>query len=86
MDQFFALVGALAAGEDLQIGHCRNCRGALLLDPLGASRQLCFACRHDALNELLNARGRLSKRRGDEVPATRAPGEDPSGALQQPGF
>lgn len=86
MDQFFALVEALAAGEDLQIGHCGNCHGALLVDPLGASRRLCLACRQDALNEVINARGRPSKSRDDENPATQAPDEDSLTALQQPLF
>jgi len=48
MDQLIVLVIALAEGEDLMIGHCRNCHGALLLDRLGASRRLCLGCRQAA--------------------------------------
>jgi hypothetical protein len=45
MDQLILLVIALAERQDLEIAHCRNCHGALLVDRLGASRRLCTACR-----------------------------------------
>jgi hypothetical protein len=48
MDQLILLVITLAEGEDLEIGHCVNCHGALLLDRLGVSRRLCLNCKQDA--------------------------------------
>ena len=55
MDQFIRLMIALNEGEDLEIGHCRNCHGALLLDRLGASRRLCLACRQDSVRKRADA-------------------------------
>ena len=55
MDQFIRLMIALNEGEDLEIGHCRNCHGALLLDRLGASRRLCLACRQDSVRQRADA-------------------------------
>jgi hypothetical protein len=60
MDQLIILVIALAEGEDLVIGHCVNCHGALLLDRLGASRRLCFACRQAAGDPSLDAAAQLA--------------------------
>ena len=51
MDRFICLASALTKGEDLQIGHCRNCHGALLVDPLGARRRLCLPCTEDSLDQ-----------------------------------
>ncbi len=51
MDQFIPLVTALAAGEELQLAHCSNCHGALLIDPLGTDRRLCLACEEDSLKK-----------------------------------
>jgi hypothetical protein len=48
MEQFIPLIGALAKAEDLGIGHCSNCHGALLIDPLGNNRRLCVACEQDS--------------------------------------
>lgn len=45
MNQFLLLVAALAEGTDLELGCCSECRGALLVDPLGIKRRLCIACR-----------------------------------------
>jgi hypothetical protein len=50
MDQFILLVITLAEADDLEIGHCTNCHGALLLDRLGHSRRLCPHCRQGSLN------------------------------------
>lgn len=63
MEQFIPLLGALAEGEDLRMGLCSNCRGALLIDPLGANRRLCFACERDSLK---------STRRAPRTPPTTA--------------
>jgi len=57
MAQFIQLVNALAEGKDLAISHCGNCHGALLVDPLGASRRLCPACTRDSLKERPCTRG-----------------------------
>jgi len=48
MNQFLLLVAALAEGTDLELGWCSECRGALLIDPLGIKRRLCIACRDGA--------------------------------------
>jgi hypothetical protein len=55
MDQLIILVIALSEQEDLEIAHCRNCNGALLVDRLGASRRLCLACRQVAGQPSVNA-------------------------------
>jgi hypothetical protein len=61
MDQFITLVTALAEGEDLQLGHCRSCHGALLVDPLGLRRRLCPTCEKDSFRKRGGARGRSRK-------------------------
>jgi hypothetical protein len=48
MDQFITLVQALAEGEELQLGHCLNCHGTLVIDPLGLTRRICPACEGDS--------------------------------------
>jgi hypothetical protein len=48
MDQFIRLVIALTEGQEFEIGHCRYCHGALLLDRMGDSRRVCPACREDS--------------------------------------
>jgi hypothetical protein len=50
MDQLIRLVIALTQGEEFEIGHCRGCHGALLIDRLGGdTRRTCPACREDSL-------------------------------------
>jgi len=49
MDQLIRLVRALTEGEEFEIGHCRSCHGALLLDRLGDRRRVCPACWEDSL-------------------------------------
>jgi hypothetical protein len=56
MDQFIVLVNALAEGDDLALGHCSTCHGALLMDRLGANRRLCVACKQDSLRKSVRAR------------------------------
>ena len=51
MDQFIPLIEALAEGQELQLSHCANCHGALLVDPLGSDRRLCLACEEDSLQK-----------------------------------
>lgn len=82
MEQFIPLIGALAEAEDLRIGHCSNCHGALLVDPLGANRRLCFACEQDSFK---------SARRAPRTAPTSAPAaaslearEDAPGEEQEP--
>jgi hypothetical protein len=48
MDQLIRLVMALTEGEGFEIGHCRNCHGALLFDRLGDHRRVCPVCREDS--------------------------------------
>jgi hypothetical protein len=45
LDQFFLLVMTLAGSEDLAIGHCTHCHGALLFDQLSTNRRLCPTCK-----------------------------------------
>lgn len=47
MDQLIRLVIALTDKREFEIGHCRNCHGALLVDRLGDARRVCPACRDD---------------------------------------
>jgi len=49
MDQFIRLVMLLAAADELEVGHCSACHGALLLDRLGAGGRICSTCREDAM-------------------------------------
>lgn len=49
MDQLIRLVIALTERQEFELGHCRNCHGALLLDRLGDGRRVCPACREDSL-------------------------------------
>jgi hypothetical protein len=58
MDQFITLANALAEGQDLQLDHCRNCHGALIVDPLGVCRRLCPACERDSFKKRGGARRR----------------------------
>jgi hypothetical protein len=82
MDQFIRLVIALTEGEDLQIGHCENCHGALLLDKLGASRRLCPTCREDSLIPAAADGADTAARAGVSVPEAAEPTE----GYQQPLF
>jgi hypothetical protein len=61
MTQFIQLVNALTEGKDLAMGHCGNCHGALLVDPLGTSRRLCPACIQDSFKGRRCAPGRHLK-------------------------
>ena len=81
MDQFIRLAIELTDGQELQIGHCENCHGALLLDRQGASRRLCPTCKQD----LLKASSTPQSRRPDEAGAL-SDAADPSQAVQQPLF
>jgi hypothetical protein len=56
MDQFITLANALADREDLQLGHCGNCHGALVVDPLGVCRRLCPTCERDSFKKRGGAR------------------------------
>jgi hypothetical protein len=49
MDQFFPVVSALAAAEDLMLGHCGGCHGTLLIDPLLNDGRLCLSCEEDSV-------------------------------------
>lgn len=51
MDQFIRLVMLLAAADELEVGHCSACHGALLLDRLGADSRVCPTCREDAMGQ-----------------------------------
>jgi hypothetical protein len=84
MDQFIRLMIALTEGEDLEIGHCRNCHGALLLDRLGASRRLCLACKQDLVRHAVD-RGEVTQPRSDEA-ASLANDEESPVVYQQPLF
>jgi hypothetical protein len=61
MDQFITIASALAVGEDLQLDHCRNCHGALIVDRLGVCRRLCPACERDSFKKRGGAHGRSRK-------------------------
>jgi hypothetical protein len=76
MDQFFVLMEALGDGEDLAIGHCRNCHGALLIDPLGASRRLCTACKEDSVRKSVDAGG-VTQPRSDAAASLTCDEESP---------
>jgi hypothetical protein len=44
LEQFMALVVALAEQKDLTIGYCEDCQGVLLVDCLGQRRRQCPVC------------------------------------------
>jgi hypothetical protein len=83
MDQFIRLVMALADADELEIGHCGVCHGALLLDRLGADRRICPTCREDST-------GRGSSQKSstpvDDSAAVPAEVTEPVEAYQQPLF
>jgi hypothetical protein len=83
MDQFIRLTIALAEGQDLKIGHCENCHGALLLERPAASRRLCPICRQDLLVHPSADRTRAARRLEDPVAADPA---EPPESYQQPLF
>lgn len=80
MDQFILLVITLAEGAELEVSHCGQCHGALLLDRLGIGRRVCPSCKTStpaASDVVLTA----SQGQVDEDP------EDPRpGPYQQPLF
>jgi hypothetical protein len=82
MDQFITLVNALAEGEDIQLGHCRSCHGALLVDPLGLRRRLCPACEKDSSRKRGGARGR-SRKCSDAASGAEAAEEEHAGVPYQ---
>src|SRR5580658_4916998 len=84
MDRFIRLMIALSEGEDLQIGHCRNCHGALLVDRLGASRRLCPACKQDSLQKPADT-GEVTRPPPDAT-SDYARDEESPAAYQQPLF
>ena len=84
MDQFIRLMIALSEGEDLQISHCRNCHGALLVDRLGASRRLCPACKQDSLQKPADT-GEVTRPPSDATLDYARDAESPA-AYQQPLF
>ena len=45
LDQLIVLVNALTQGEELEIGHCAECHGTLIVDRLGIGRRICLACK-----------------------------------------
>jgi hypothetical protein len=51
MEQLILLVFLLAARKDLELGYCDRCRGVLVIDRAGTSRQRCPACRKLGENE-----------------------------------
>ena len=75
MDQFIRLVMALADGDELELGHCANCHGALLLDRFGAERRICPTCREDSITQ-----GSIQKS------STAVEVAEPAEAYQQPLF
>ena len=83
MDQLIVLVIALAEAEDLEIAHCRNCQGALLVDRLGVSRRLCLACRQAAGDPSFDAAAQIVADSGG--PSSVAEGDAVQG-YQQPLF
>ena len=68
MNQFLLLVAALAEGSDLELGCCSECRGALLVDPLGIKRRLCIACR-DTPSEPVERSNRLQSPGDSHIPS-----------------
>ena len=83
MTQFIQLVNALAERKDLAMGHCGNCHGALLVDPLGASRRLCPACTRDSFKDRPCTRGGHLKSRDIASRSTEAEPERSPIARQQ---
>ena len=83
LDQVILLVIALADGTDLTVGHCGQCHGALLLDPLSNTRPLCPTCkkqesRQGPVDAPAPGAGEARITSDDA-----AEGAEPSGALQQ---
>lgn len=67
MDQLIRLVIALTEQREFEIGHCRNCHGALLVDRLGNSRRVCPACRKDGLSRRAGSRVSADQEEGDSA-------------------
>jgi len=80
MDQLIRLVIAVSERQEFEIGHCRHCHGALLIDCLGDARRLCPACREDALARGAEAAG-AEDREDNDSPF--APGGESADSPQQ---
>jgi hypothetical protein len=57
MDQLIRLALELTERRDFEIGHCRHCHGALLVDRMGDARRVCPACREDTGGRAAASRG-----------------------------
>lgn len=53
-EQVVLLALALAQGDALELGRCKNCEGLILIDRLAVSRSVCSYCRRNAGEEALS--------------------------------
>jgi hypothetical protein len=86
LDQLILLVGALAEGTDLAVGHCGQCHGALLLDPLSNTRRLCPTCKKQDSHQGRVDAPQPGAGEARIVLSDAAEVAEPSGAFQQPLF
>ncbi len=67
------LLGALHAGDELRVAHCRDCTGVLVTDRLALRTPVCGECASGPPPGAASARGLTTKRAGDAGPRSGAP-------------